>query len=54
MGITNIHVFYEPETNHMARKAQAMLEEKLIVAHRRGEHPYGMKRRECPLCRAGK
>lgn len=35
-------------------QAQLAHEARLIDAHRRGEHPYGMMRRDCPLCQLGK
>lgn len=54
MGIINIHILRQDETSRMIRQAQAALEEKLIGEHRRGEHTWGYKRRECPLCQAGK
>lgn len=55
MGIINIHILNEPvEMNHMARKAQEMQEIKRIAEHRRGEHPYGSMRRDCPLCVSAK
>jgi hypothetical protein len=55
MGINNIHILHEPvEMSHSARKAQEYLEAKRIVEHRAGKHPFGEKRRDCPLCIAGK
>lgn len=54
MGIRNIHILHEPEMNHSARKAQQYIEAKRIVEHRAGKHPWGSKRRDCPLCLAGK
>lgn len=50
MGIRNIHVLTEQGINRLALQAQAALQEKLMAEHRRGEHPYGSMRRECPLC----
>lgn len=56
MGILNIHYLFEPDTNYHNRyvQVQAALQQSLIEAHRRGEHPYGSMRRECPLCQTGK
>lgn len=54
MGIQNIQILIEPEMSPVARQARVMLEEKRIAEHRRGEHSDGFKRRDCPLCRAGK
>jgi hypothetical protein len=50
VGIVNIHILKEPEINSSARKAQEMIEAKRIAEHHRGEHPFGRKRRDCPLC----
>ncbi len=50
MGIYTIHILTEPKMNPMARKAQEMVQIKRIEEHRRGEHPYGLQRRDCPLC----
>lgn len=55
MGIHNIHILHEPvQTNHSARKLQVYTETKRVAEHRAGQHPYGSKRRDCPLCLAGK
>ena len=55
MGINNIHILIEePFSKEAMLQAQAALEEKLIREHRRGLHPYGSMRRDCPLCQAGK
>jgi hypothetical protein len=55
MGIYNIHILKEPpQMNHSARQIQAYTEAKRIVEHRAGKHPWGSKRRDCPLCLAGK
>lgn len=55
MGINNIHILIEPpKMNHAARQAQEMLADRRIVEHREGKHPFGLKRRDCPLCVAGK
>lgn len=54
MGIRNIHILSEAQTHHLALQAQAALQEKLMAEHRRGEHPDGSMRRECPLCQANK
>lgn len=54
MGIHNIHILKGPEMNHSARKLQEYTEAKRIVEHRSGKHPYGLKRRDCPLCISSK
>jgi len=54
MGISNIHILIESDTNHLATQVRAAQEQLLIEAHRRGEHPWGSMRRECPLCQLGK
>lgn len=55
--IHNIHFLINPDaTPDPAIQAQAALEQllvQLIEDHRRGRHPYGEKRRECPLCQQG-
>lgn len=52
--IHNVHIPSESERHRMALQAQAAHQEKLMQAHRRGEHPYGSMRRDCPLCQAAK
>lgn len=53
--IHNIHILIEPdEAINRARQAQAEYEQILVEAHRRGEHPWGSMRRECPLCQLNK
>lgn len=47
--IINIQVLTEPDDKSF-RIAQAAREEQLIKQHRRGEHPWGSMRRDCPLC----
>jgi hypothetical protein len=55
VGIINIHILHEPvEMNHSARKVREYTEAKRIVEHQTGKHPWGSKRRDCPLCLAGK
>jgi hypothetical protein len=56
MGIRNIHILTEPnvQMNHSARKMQDYIQAKRTVEHRGGKHPYGQKRRDCPLCQSGK
>lgn len=54
MGIVNIHILHEPEMNTSARKAQEALQYRRIAEHRRGEHPWGEMRRDCPLCVTGR
>lgn len=51
--IHNIHILIDPEPNRELLALQA-LQETLIAAHRRGEHPWGSMRRECPLCQLNK
>lgn len=50
MGIINIHILTEPDTNRQALQAQAALEAQRIAEHRQGLHPWGSMRRDCPLC----
>jgi len=55
--IHNIHILIEQEQAYsidVAAQVRAAQEQRLIEAHRRGEHPYGSMRRECPLCQLGK
>jgi hypothetical protein len=52
MGIRNIHILTQPAQDNMQAQARIVLQEKLMAAHRRGEHTYGNMRRECPLCQA--
>jgi hypothetical protein len=54
VGINNIHILHEPVQNHSARKLQVYKETKRVVEHQAGQHPWGSKRRDCPLCLAGK
>lgn len=54
MAIRNIEVLAQDETSIQIRQAQAALQEQRIGEHHRGEHPWGSKRRDCPLCQAGK
>ena len=53
MGIVNIHYLIDPEPNRHIQ-VQAARAQLLIEQHRRGEHPYGFMRRDCPLCQVGK
>lgn len=52
MGIQNIRILTQAQIHHQALQAQAALQAKLMQEHRRGMHPYGSMRRECPLCQA--
>lgn len=53
--IHNIHILIQPDVDiSPVVRAQEELQAILIEAHRRGEHPYGSMRRECPLCQLGK
>lgn len=51
--IHNIHILIN-EPVDLATQARAAQEQLLVDAHRRGEHPWGSKRRDCPLCQLGK
>lgn len=54
MGIVNIHILTEPDdSNRLVRQAEELAALR-IAEHRRGEHPYGSMRRDCPLCQSGK
>lgn len=53
MGVQNIQILIEHD-NQSTRFAQAAHEEGLIEEHRRGKHPWGSMRRDCPLCQQGK
>lgn len=51
MAIHNIHILnVHDDTALRAHQAQAAYEQRLIEAHRRGEHPWGSAIRACPLC----
>jgi hypothetical protein len=54
MGIRNIQILTIHQKQNMIHQARIVLAEKLSAEHRRGEHPWGSMRRECPLCQAGK
>lgn len=59
MGIRNIRFLFpqpitEAERHLLALQAQAALQSKLMEEHRRGQHPYGLMRRECPMCQTAK
>lgn len=55
MGIQNIHILINDETGPtLAQQAQAALEQKRAAEHRRGLHPWGSMRRDCPLCQSGR
>lgn len=51
--IHNLHILINPEPNHQVR-ALEVLQKLRIDEHRRGEHPWGEMRRDCPLCQLGK
>lgn len=51
--IHNINALID-EPVPLAIQAQVAREQLLINAHRRGEHPWGSMRRDCPLCQLGK
>lgn len=58
MGIVNINILIDPNvaakyTPTPVTQAQA-IQQSLVYAHRRGEHPYGRMVRACPLCQQGK
>lgn len=50
MGITNIDILMNDDAGDAALRAQMEREAALILAHRRGRHPYGSMRHDCPLC----
>lgn len=56
MGINNIHILINDDNDEAlrAQQVQVMRAEYLTEAHRRGEHPWGSKRRNCPLCQRDK
>jgi hypothetical protein len=56
VGIENIHFLVDISTDadRQQRLELAALQEQRIEEHRRGEHPWGRMRRECPLCQAEK
>lgn len=54
MGIENIHILINQESDDWIRQAQAALEAQRIAEHRKGKHTFGNMRRDCPLCQAGK
>lgn len=53
MGIYDIHIL-QPDPDDPALRGQMYAvrahQMYLIKAHRRGEHPYGFMRRDCPMC----
>lgn len=54
MGIENIRVLIDPvitKVNTDQQVAEAHIQA-LVEAHRRGQHPYGSMRRDCPLCQS--
>lgn len=54
MGIRDIQFLHEVErVSAEIRREQAEREETLMAEHRKGLHPFGRMRRECPLCLAG-
>jgi DNA-binding helix-hairpin-helix protein with protein kinase domain len=56
MGIDNIHILINPDPPNRDLGIQAFeaVMQQLIEAHRRGQHPWGLKIRACPLCQSGK
>jgi hypothetical protein len=56
MGIKNIHILINDpvDFSQARRNALALHQDRRIAEHRRGQHPDGSKRRDCPLCVAGK
>lgn len=50
MGINNIHLLIEPDLEYRNQRAIEIHLRELAAAHKRGEHPYGFMRRDCPLC----
>lgn len=51
--IHNLHILIHDPVP-AAIQAQAELEAIRIAEHRRGEHPWGSMRRDCPLCQLNK
>lgn len=50
-----IHIHIPPQVAmDPVYNIQMTAEALLVLAHRRGEHPWGSMRRECPLCQRGK
>lgn len=55
MGIDKIHILVQPDVRpDPAIQVRVANEQILINAHRRGKHPWGEMRRDCPLCQLGK
>lgn len=54
MGIRNVHILHEPPNTRAARQLQQYTDAKRILEHRAGKHPWGSKRRDCPMCVVGK
>lgn len=52
--IHNIHILINDDPPSPALLAQMAREERLILDHRCGRHPWGSMRRDCPLCQLGK
>jgi hypothetical protein len=55
VGIENIHILIDPDIEkqygiNTTQQALAAHMQILIAAHRRGEHPVGSMRRDCPMC----
>jgi len=51
--IHNLHILiHDPVPPEL--QALAALQEARIAEHRRGEHPWGSMRRDCPLCQLNK
>lgn len=56
MGIKDIHLLINTDTEvSIVPRAvmQEALQAQLVRDHRRGKHPWGLKRRQCPLCQKG-
>lgn len=49
MGIININALKNNDVSVAQRRMEAHIQS-LVEAHRRGEHPSGSMRRDCPLC----
>lgn len=56
MKCGNVIIYTCPSQADAYRQFEQMMIhlEKLVAAHKRGEHPYGSMRRDCPLCSEGK
>lgn len=57
MGIDNVNILIQPDLSYRQERQQevaARIAGELIRDHKAGKHPWGEKRRNCPLCQEGK